>query len=83
MDEVAAGDPLEVVEEEVVDALDVARVPAGVVERRPAPAVGEHERADALLGDVADVVEGAEHRLASRARAAVTSRSSYGQRGSS
>ena len=57
VDEVPAGEPFEVVEEEVVDALDVARVPARVVERGAAPAMGEHQRPDALLGDVVDLVE--------------------------
>ena len=57
VDEVAAGYPLEVVEDEVLDALDVARVPAGVVERRAAPAMGVHERPDPRLGALADLVE--------------------------
>ena len=40
MDEVAAGALLEVVEQEVVHALDVARVPARGVERRCRPSDG-------------------------------------------
>ena len=57
VDEVAAGDPLEVVEDEVLHALDVARVPAGVVERRPAPAMGVHQGPDPGLRAGADLVE--------------------------
>ena len=57
VDEVAAGQPLQVVEQEVLDALDVPRVPAGVVERGAAPAMREHERPDAGFVDVVDVVE--------------------------
>ena len=58
VDEMAAGQPLEVVEEEVLDTLDVARVPARVVERRAAPAMGEDEGPDPGLGALADLVEG-------------------------
>ena len=82
VDEVAAGDPLEVVEEEVVDALDVARVPARVVERRAAPAVGEDQGPDPGLGAVADLVERVDDRSAITVAASSTRRWSYGQRGS-
>ena len=57
VDEVAAGDPLEVVEQEVLHALDVARVPAGVVERRPAPAMGADQGPDPRLRAGPDLVE--------------------------
>ena len=56
--EVLPGQVLEVVEDEVLGALDVARVPAGVVEGRPAPAQRLGQGPDPGVRDVVDLVGG-------------------------
>ena len=68
MEEVLPGDVLEVVADEMLRPLDVARVPAGVVERRPAPAERFGECADPGVGDIVDRVGVVDHPVERDAR---------------
>ena len=50
MNEWSAGQVFEGVEDEVLGALDVARIPARIVKRRPSPAQRLHERSNSYVG---------------------------------
>ena len=79
VDEVMAGHVLQAIQEGVVDAVHVTGIPARVVERGAAPAMRQHQRPDAGVVDLPDVVERGVDGV-ELWRASATIDGSYGQR---